>query len=131
CKHTYIFFFSSRRRHTRSKRDWSSDVCSSDLSFLQIKKQNELVEVIKETLATPSLAQAQELKRKSQSEELSKDMMMDMLLADKPNQKEKISLKMEEINKYFPKSYTPNQKKEIILKLLGEWHKKREREHSR
>lgn len=102
-----------------------------ELSFLQIKKQNELVEVIKETLATPSLAQAQELKRKSQSEELSKDMMMDMLLADKPNQKEKISLKMEEINKYFPKSYTPNQKKEIILKLLGEWHKKREREHSR
>lgn len=102
-----------------------------ELSFLQIKKQNELVEVIKETLATPSLAQAQELKRKSQSEELSKDMMMDMLLADKPNQKEKISLKMEEINKYFPKSYTPNQKKEIILKLLGECHKKREREHSR
>ncbi|WP_303194199.1 ParB/RepB/Spo0J family partition protein [Thomasclavelia spiroformis] len=102
-----------------------------ELSFLQIKKQNELVEVIKETLATPSLAQAQELKRKSQSEELSKDMMMDMLLADKPNQKEKISLKMEEINKYFPKSYTPKQKKEIILKLLGEWHKKREREHSR
>ena len=102
-----------------------------ELSFLQIKKQNELVEVIKEPLATPSLAQAQELKRKSQSEELSKDMMMDMLLADKPNQKEKISLKMEEINKYFPKSYTPNQKKEIILKLLGEWHKKREREHSR
>lgn len=102
-----------------------------ELSFLQIKEQNELVEVIKETLATPSLAQAQELKRKSQSEELSKDMMMDMLLADKPNQKEKITLKMEEINKYFPKSYTPNQKKEIILKLLGEWHKKREREHSR
>ena len=102
-----------------------------ELSFLQIKEQNELVEVIKETLATPSLAQAQELKRKSQNEELSKDMMMDMLLADKPNQKEKISLKMEEINKYFPKSYTPNQKKEIILKLLGEWHKKREREHSR
>lgn len=102
-----------------------------ELSFLQIKEQNELVEVIKETLATPSLAQAQELKRKSQSEELSKDMMMDMLLTDKPNQKEKISLKMEEINKYFPKSYTPNQKKEIILKLLGEWHKKREREHSR
>lgn len=102
-----------------------------ELSFLQINEQNELVEVIKETLATPSLAQAQELKRKSQSEDLSKDTMMDMLLADKPNQKEKISLKMEEINKFFPKSYTPNQKKEIILKLLGEWHKKREREHSR
>lgn len=102
-----------------------------ELSFLQLKEQNELAEVIKETLATPSLAQAQELKRKSQNEELSTDMMMDMLLADKPNQKEKLSLKMEEINKYFPRSYTPNQKKELIIKLLGEWHKKREREHSR
>lgn len=102
-----------------------------ELSFLQLKEQNELVEVIKDTLATPSLAQAQELKRKSQDKELSKDMMMDMLLADKPNQKEKLSLKMEEINKYFPKSYTPNQKKELIIKLLGEWQKKREREHSR
>lgn len=102
-----------------------------ELSFLRLKEQNELVEVIKDTLATPSLAQAQELKRKSQNEELSKDMMMDMLLADKPNQKEKLSLKMEEINRYFPRSYTPNQKKELIIKLLGEWHKKREREHSR
>lgn len=102
-----------------------------ELSFLQIKEQNELVEVIKDTLATPSLAQAQELKRKSQNEELSKDMMTDMLLTDKPNQKEKLSLKMEEINKYFPKSYTPNQKKELILKLLGDWKKKREKEHSR
>ena len=102
-----------------------------ELSFLQLKEQNELVEVIKDTLATPSLAQAQELKRKSQNEELSKVIMMDMLLADKPNQKEKLSLKMEEINKFFPRSYTPNQKKELIIKLLGEWHKKREREQSR
>lgn len=102
-----------------------------EISFLQLKEQNELVEVIKDTLATPSLAQAQELKRKSQNAELTKDFMTDMLLTDKPNQKEKLSLKMEEINRYFPKSYTPNQKKELILKLLGEWQKKREKEHSR
>lgn len=102
-----------------------------EVSFLQLKEQNELVEVIKDTLATPSLAQAQELKRKSQNAELTKDFMTDMLLTDKPNQKEKLSLKMEEINRYFPKSYTPNQKKELILKLLGEWQKKREKEHSR
>lgn len=100
-----------------------------EISFLQLKEQNELVEVIKDTLATPSLAQAQELKRKSQNAELTKDFMTDMLLTDKPNQKEKLSLKMEEINRYFPKSYTPNQKKELILKLLGEWQKKREKEH--
>lgn len=92
-----------------------------ELSFLTTKEQNELVDCITTCLATPSLAQAQELKRKSQSNELDETMMMDMLMSDKPNQKEKISLKMEEINKYFPKSYTPNQKKELIIKLLGDW----------
>lgn len=102
-----------------------------ELSFLQLKEQNELVEVIKDTLATPSLAQSQDLKRKSQNGELSKDVMMDMLLADKPNQKEKLSFKMEEINRYFPRSYTPNQKKELTIKLLSDWQKKKEKAQSR
>ena len=98
-----------------------------ELSFLTTKEQNELVHVIENTLATPSLAQSQEMKRKSQEGILSPDLMMDMLLAEKPNQKEKLSFRMEEINKYFPRSYTPNQKKELIIKLLGEWQKKKEK----
>ena len=102
-----------------------------ELSFLTPKEQNDLVECITTALATPSLAQAQELKRKSQSNELDEDMMMDMLMSDKPNQKEKLSLKMEEINKYFPRSYTPNQKKELIIKLLGDWARKKERSNER
>lgn len=98
-----------------------------ELSFLTIKEQNELVQIIQDTLATPSLSQSQEMKRKSQDGSLSPDIMMDMLLTEKPNQKEKLSFKMEEINKYFPRSYTPNQKKELIIKLLGEWQKKKEK----
>ena len=98
-----------------------------ELSFLTTKEQNELVHVIENTLATPSLAQSQEIKRKSQEGILSPDIMMDMLLAEKPKQKEKLSFRMEEINKYFPRSYTPNQKKELIIKLLGEWQKKKEK----
>lgn len=98
-----------------------------ELSFLTTKEQNELLNVIENTLATPSLAQSQEMKRKSQEGILSPDIMMDMLLAEKPNQKEKLSFRMEEINKYFPRSYTPNQKKELIIKLLGEWQKKKEK----
>lgn len=98
-----------------------------ELSFLTIKEQNELVQIIQDTLATPSLSQSQEIKRKSQDGSLSPDTMMDMLLTEKPNQKEKLSFKMEEINKYFPRSYTPNQKKELIIKLLGEWQKKKEK----
>ena len=102
-----------------------------ELSFLTVKEQNDLVQCINDTLATPSLAQSQELKRLSQSEKLDLDKMMDMLLTDKPNQKEKLSLKMEEINKYFPKSYTPKQKKDLIIKLLGDWAKKKEKSMER
>lgn len=98
-----------------------------ELSFLTIKEQNELIQIIQDTLATPSLSQSQEMKRKSQDGTLNPDTMMDMLLTEKPNQKEKLSFKMEEINKYFPRSYTPNQKKELIIKLLGEWQKKKEK----
>ena len=102
-----------------------------ELSFLKIDEQNDLVQCIQDTLATPSLAQAQELKRLSQKNELDEDKMMDMLMDMKPNQKEKLSLKMEEINKYFPKSYTPMQKKDIIIKLLGDWAKRKDKSMER
>lgn len=102
-----------------------------ELSFLKVDGQNELVQCIQDTLATPSLAQAQELKRLSQKNELNEDKMVDMLMDVKPNQKEKLSLKMEEINKYFPKSYTPMQKKDIIIKLLGDWAKRKDKSMER
>lgn len=102
-----------------------------ELSFLKVDEQNELVQCIQDTQATPSLAQAQELKRLSQKSELDEDKMMDMLMDIKPNQKEKLSLKMEEINKYFPKSYTPLQKKDIIIKLLGDWAKRKDKSMER
>lgn len=102
-----------------------------ELSFLKIDEQNDLVQCIQDTLATPSLAQAQELKRLSQKNELDEDKIVDMLMDVKPNQKEKISLKMEEINKYFPKSYTPMQKKDIIIKLLGDWAKRKDKSMER
>lgn len=102
-----------------------------ELSFLKVDEQNDLVQCIQDTLATPSLAQAQELKRLSQKNELDEDIMVDMLMDVKPNQKEKLSLKMEEINKYFPKSYTPMQKKDIIIKLLGDWAKRKDKSMER
>ena len=102
-----------------------------ELSFLKVDEQNDLVQCIQDTQATPSLAQAQELKRLSQKSELDEDKMMDMLMDMKPNQKEKLSLKMEEINKYFPKSYKPLQKKDIIIKLLGDWAKRKDKSMER
>lgn len=102
-----------------------------ELSFLKVDEQNDLVQCIQDILATPSLAQAQELKRLSQKNELDEDKIVDMLMDVKPNQKEKLSLKMEEINKYFPKSYTPMQKKDIIIKLLGDWAKRKDKSMER
>ena len=102
-----------------------------ELSFLKVDEQNDLVQCIQDTLATPSLAQAQELKRLSQKDELDEDKMVDMLMDVKPNQKEKLSLKMEELNKYCPKSYTPMQKKDIIIKLLGDWAKRKDKSMER
>ena len=102
-----------------------------ELSFLTEGEQRGLFEVIDDLKATPSLAQAQELKRRSQRRVLSKDYMMDLLECEKPNQKEKISLAGSEINQYFPKNYTPKQKKELIIKLLGNWAKRIERNQER
>ena len=102
-----------------------------EISFLTEVEQNDLVKTIEDTFATPSLAQAQEMKRKSQSGQLTKEIMFAMLSMEKPNQKTKFTIKSEKINKYFPRSYTDSEKEAVILKLLSEWAKKKERNQSR
>lgn len=97
-----------------------------ELSFLTKDEQEMLNDAIINNVATPSLAQAQELKRKSQSDGLDEYFINQMLSDEKPNQKEKITIKGDEINKYFPKSYTPKQKHDTIVKLLEQWAKKKE-----
>lgn len=102
-----------------------------ELSFLKPTEQKFVVEAIHDSLATPSLAQAQEFKRKSQNSELPKEFIFSLLMNEKPNQKEKLSFKTEEVDRYFPKTFTPKQKKETIIKLLENWQKKREKEQVR
>ena len=102
-----------------------------ELSFLTENEQKDLADAIIDNLATPSLAQAQDLKRKSQMVMLTKDYMRTLLSNEKPNQKEKISFKMDEVNQYFPRTYTPKQKKETIIKLLENWSKKKSKEQER
>ena len=102
-----------------------------ELSFLKPTEQKFVVEAIHDSLATPSLAQAQEFKRKSQNSELTKEFIFSLLMNEKPNQKEKLSFKTEEVDRYFPKTFTPKQKKETIIKLLENWQKKREKEQVR
>jgi ParB family chromosome partitioning protein len=85
-----------------------------------------LYQAMLETQAAPSLMQAQQLKKRSQEGKLDESFIDGILASEKPNQKEKLSFKSEEIDNYFPRNYTPKQKKDVIIKLLSAWNKKRE-----
>ena len=102
-----------------------------ELSYLTESEQFDLVNAIIENQRTPSLAQCQEFKRLSHDGELTADFIEDTLSEEKPNQREKLSFQMKEIDKYFPKEYTPGKKKDLIIHLLESWAKKRSREQER
>lgn len=102
-----------------------------ELSYLTESEQIELADAIIENNRTPSLAQCQEFKRLSHDGQLTKEIITETMEAEKPNQREKLSFQMKEIDKYFPKGYSPNKKKDVIIRLLDNWVKKREREDAR
>lgn len=102
-----------------------------ELSYLTESEQFDLVDAIIENQRTPSLAQCQEFKRLSHDGELTADFIEDTLSEEKPNQREKLSFQMKEIDKYFPKEYTPGKKKDLMIHLLESWAKKRSREQER
>ena len=102
-----------------------------ELSYLTESEQFDLVNAIIENQRTPSLAQCQEFKRLSHDGELTADFIEDTLSEEKPNQREKLSFQMKEIDKYFPNDYTPGKKKDLMIHLLENWAKKRSREQER
>ncbi len=102
-----------------------------ELSYLTESEQFDLVNAIIENQRTPSLAQCQEFKRLSHDGELTADFIEDTLSEEKPNQREKLSFQMKEIDKYFPKEYTPGKKKDLMIHLLENWAKKKSREQER
>ena len=102
-----------------------------ELSYLTESEQFDLVNAIIENQRTPSLAQCQEFKRLSHDGELTADFIEDTLSEEKPNQREKLSFQMKDIEKYFPKDYTPGKKKDLMIHLLENWAKKRSREQER
>lgn len=102
-----------------------------ELSYLTESEQIELADAIIENNRTPSLAQCQEFKRLSHDGQLTTEFITETIEAEKPNQREKLSFQMKEIDKYFPKGYSPNKKKDVIIRLLDNWLKKREREDAR
>ena len=102
-----------------------------ELSFLTVDEQYDLADAIVANQRTPSLAQCQEFKRLSHDGELTTEFIQETLETEKPNQKEKLSFKMSEINQYFPKEFTPIKKKDLIIHLLESWARKKSREQER
>ena len=102
-----------------------------ELSYLTESEQCNLANAIVENQRTPSLAQCQEFKRLSHDGELTTEFIDDTLSEEKPNQREKLSFQMKEIDQYFPKDFTPGKKKDLMIRLLENWAKKRAREQER
>ena len=102
-----------------------------ELSFLTESEQYDLADAIVDNQRTPSLAQCQEFKKRSHDGKLTTEFIQETMEAEKPNQKEKLSFTMTEINKYFPKDFTPNKKKDLIIHLLESWAKKKAKDMER
>ena len=102
-----------------------------ELSYLTEAEQKDLLETMESEHCTPSLSQAIQMKQLSQAGKLDMDTIFGILTQPKANQREKISFRTDEVRKFFPKNYTPAQMQEVILKLLGEYQRKRQRSQER
>ena len=98
-----------------------------ELSYLPDNEQKILFEEIEYADATPSLSQAQRLRKFSEQGKLFIDTIFAVLSEEKPNQKEQVKFKTEDIRKYFPKSYTSLDMQKTIITLLEKWQRQRER----
>ena len=101
------------------------------IATLSHHEQDLLLSTIESEQATPSLSQAQRMKRLSHDGILNEDTMLDIMMEQKKPVRNDITLSGEKLRKYFPRSYSPVQMEAVIFKLLEAWQKKRNRDHSR
>ncbi|WP_026668070.1 ParB/RepB/Spo0J family partition protein [Butyrivibrio sp. AE2005] len=101
-----------------------------EVSFLNETQQNDLLAAIAYSQAIPSLSQAQRIKKLALNGEITQEGMNIILSEEKKSELDRVTLKNDVLKKYFPKSYTPKQMEETIIKLLDQWQKKRSRDMS-
>jgi len=102
-----------------------------ELSFLKPEEQQMLLETMDYEQATPSLSQAQRMKKFSQEGKLTSESMLAIMSEEKKGDLDKVTLSSDTLRKYFPKSYTPKRMEETIIKLLEQWQRKRQRDQER
>jgi ParB family chromosome partitioning protein len=101
-----------------------------EISYLGSKEQAELIKVIDKEETPPSIAQASKIRKFAEEGRLNIDVMDSIMQEQKP-EKLKITFKEDKLRKYFPKYYSTKQMEDIMLKLLEDWHRKKQREHER
>jgi len=102
-----------------------------ELSYLKPEEQKEFLTAMESAQTSPSLSQAQRIKKASQEGKCSPDMMQDIMDEDKKSPMDRVVFDTSDLRKYFPKSYTPKQMQDTILKLLEQWTRKRNRDQER
>ena len=102
-----------------------------ELSFLKKEEQQDLLDAMDSEQSTPSLSQAQRLKKYSQEGHLTLDMMRVIMGEEKKSDLDRVTFTSDTLRKYFPKSYTPQRMQETSIKLLEAWQKKRQRDQER
>lgn len=102
-----------------------------EISYLAEKEQQDLYNTMQSEDCTPSLAQAQRMKKLSQDGRLNVDVIFSILTEEKPNQKEKFQIRRDRIDRFFPKNFTEKQKEDLIVQLLESWYRKRQKEQER
>ena len=102
-----------------------------ELSYLTATEQRDFLEAMQDTQNAPSLSQAQRIKKLSQEGKCSYDAIFDIMGEEKKAEMDRVTIKNDVLRKYFPRSYTPKQMQDTIIKLLEQWQKKRQRSQER
>ena len=104
---------------------------SVELSYLDESQQRDFLEAMNDTQNAPSLSQAQRLKKLAQEGHFSYDVAFAVMGEEKKDELDKVVIKNDTLRKYFPRSYTPKQMEDTIIKLLEQWQRKQQRQNER
>ena len=102
-----------------------------ELSYLDESQQRDFLEAMNDTQNAPSLSQAQRLKKLAQEGHFSYDVAFAVMGEEKKDERDKVVIKNDTLRKYFPRSYTPKQMEDTIIKLLDQWQRKQQRQNER
>ena len=102
-----------------------------ELSYLDESQQRDFLEAMQDTQNAPSLSQAQRLKKLAQEGHFSYDVAFAVMGEEKKDELDKVVIKNDTLRKYFPRSYTPKQMEDTIIKLLDQWQRKQQRQNER